>query len=266
MAKKRSTNFQTRSTSAASGVDKAAAAAESHPAHETTSSTCDSGPGLAGAAHGELAADAAAFVRGSAATDAGVGGTASEIERQAGRLVEWARQNGLLLAEGFFIDMERYPHATAEHEVFRRSVDDRAVKRTYAGTFGVTPHGKGHQTAATPAFYLARLQLMNEVFGAGLRLEGVALGQSLLIGQSGEQQSIVVSQQWIRAANPDQPHPSEAEIELFMRSLGFEPLAGAYFGWHRARDGVRVVDARVDNFIKSADGVVPIDLVVYRQP
>jgi hypothetical protein len=170
------------------------------------------------------------------------------------------------LAEEFFTDMERYPHATAEHEVFRRVVDDRAIKRTYAGTFGVTPHGKGHQIAATPAFYLARLHLMNAVFGAGMRLEGVTLGQSLLIGQQGEQPSIVVSQQWIRAADPGRPHPSEAEIELFMRSLGFEPLAGAYFGWHRARDGVRVVDARVDNFIKSADGVVPIDLVVFRQP
>lgn len=247
-------------------VDKESSSTETQSAHETASTTRDSGSGLAGASDANLAADAIAFLRRGAAADAGVGGTATEIERQACRLAKWARQSGFLLVQEFFDGLERYPYATAEHEVFYRPADDLAVKRTYAGTFGVTPHGKGHQTAATPLFYLQRLQLMNEVFGAGLRLEGVSFGQSLLIGQKGKQPSIVVSQPWIQAADPDRPHPSEAEIEMFMRSLGFEPLAGAYFGWCRAKDGVRVVDARVDNFIQSADGVVPIDVVVFRQP
>ncbi len=247
-------------------VDKESSYTDNQSAHETASTTRDSGSGLAGASDADLAANAIAFLRRGAAADAGLSGTPAEIERQARRLVEWARQNGLLLAEEFCDGLERYPYATAEHEVFHRTVDDCAIKRTYPGTFGVTPHNKGHQTAATPQFYLRRLQWMNEVFGAGLRLEGVSFGQSLLIGQKGKQPSIVVSQPWIQAADPDRPHPSEAEIEMFMRSLGFEPMGGAYFGWCRAKDAVRVVDARVDNFIQSADGVVPIDVVVFSQP
>ena len=247
-------------------VDKESSSAETQSAHETASTTRDSGPGLAGAADADLAADAIAFLSRGAAANAGLGGGAPEIEHQACRLVEWAGLNGCVLTEAFFDGLEKYPYATAEHEVFHRPTDDRAVKRTYPGTFGVTPHGKGHQAAATPLFYLQRLQLMNEVFGAGLRLEGITFGQSLLIGHQGQQPAIVISQPWTRASAPDRPHPSEAEAGLFMRSLGFDPLPAAYFGWHRTKDGVRVVDARVDNFIRSADGVVPIDLVVLRQP
>jgi len=47
-----------------------------------------------------------------------------------------------------------------------------------------------------------------------------------------------------------------------MKSLGFAMLSRSYFGWQRPEDQVTILDARADNFIKSAEGVVPIDLVV----
>jgi hypothetical protein len=39
-------------------------------------------------------------------------------------------------------------------------------------------------------------------------------------------------------------------------------LKESYFGWIRKDEGIAVLDARRDNFIKSANGVVPIDLVI----
>jgi len=88
------------------------------------------------------------------------------------------------------------------------------------------------------------------------------LGKSLLIGAKGEMASIVVSQPWIRAADASNPHPSMAEIAEFMQSFGFAVLKKSYFGWHCAAQGLTILDARPDNFVKSAQGVVPIDLVI----
>jgi hypothetical protein len=151
---------------------------------------------------------------------------------------------------------------TAEHEVFYRASDNRAVKRTHAGTFGVTNEPKGKQHHATPLFYLRRLELMNRIFNADLRLEGIVLGKSLIIGAQGEKPCMVISQPWYRAADPTNPHPSETEITTFMESLGFSLQKESYFGWHNKEKGIMVLDARRDNFINSFEGVVPIDLVV----
>ena len=243
-------------------VDKEHAAPQAEPANETADTDTDSSAEVVGASDADLAEDAAAHISRGQAADAGLRGGPQEIDRQAGLLVEWARQCGRILPDSFFVSLQKHPGVTAEHEVFHRPADNRAIKRSYAGTFGVTPGLKGQQTAATPLFYLRRLSMMNRVFNADLRLEGVAFGQSLLLGQSGPQPSIVISQPWVRAADPANPHPTEQGAAELMSSLGFELLPLAYFGWLRAADGVKIVDARPDNFIKSAEGVVAIDLVI----
>lgn len=217
---------------------------------------------MARKAHGDLAADAAAHLARSADSVKGFGGDTQEIDRQAACLVEWARAKNLILTDAYTSGLERHVGVTAEHEVFFRESDNRVVKRTYAGTFGITDDPKGKQHHATPMFYLRRLELMNQVLGAGLRLEGISFGKSLLHGQQGEQPSIVISQPWIRAANPQQPHPTVTEIKEFMESLDFTELKGAYYGWHRENDKVTILDARPDNFIMSSVGVVPIDVVI----
>ena len=218
---------------------------------------------MARTAHGEIAAAAAAHLTASGYTDEGFSRDKGEIDRQAPCLIEWARSRHLILDYNYTSGLKKHPGVSAEHEVFYRSSDDRAVKKTYAGTFGVTPDRKGDQTAATPLFYLRRLLLFNKIFLSDLRVEGFCLGgTSLLIGAKGEQVSIILSQKWITALDQTHPHPSLAKIENFMKSLGFTSRASSYFGWYRAVDDVTVLDARPDNFILSAEGIVPIDLVV----
>ncbi len=73
---------------------------------------------------------------------------------------------------------------------------------------------------------------------------------------------MVISQPWIDAANENDPHPTEAEIVAFMESLGFSRLEDSFYGWYNSEKGIRVVDARPDNFINSSQGVVPIDLII----
>jgi hypothetical protein len=217
---------------------------------------------MARKAHGDLAADAAAYLARSANPTNRFGGDPKEIDRQAACLVEWARTKNVILTDDYTSGLERHTGVTAEHEVFFRSCDNRAVKRTYPGTFGITDDSKGSQHHATPMFYLRRFELMNRVLGADLQLEGVSFGKSLLIGVQDEQPSMVISQPWIRAANPKQPHPTNAEILKFMESVGFTALSGAYYGWHRKSDDVTILDALPDNFIMSTEGVVPIDVVI----
>jgi len=247
-------------------VDKPGAREQGSAGDETANANRDSRTRLAGSADAGPAEDAAAHLCRGQAPDAGLRGGAEEIDLQAGRLVEWARLRGLIIGADFFAGLPKHPGFTAEHEVFHRASDNRAIKRTYPGTFGVTPGLKGQQTAATPLFYLRRLIAMNDVFNSDMRVEGVSFGATLLIGRPGLFPSLVISQPWVRAADPGNPHPSEREIRELMRSLNFDPLPMAYFGWQRHADGMRLVDARPDNFIKSVEGVVPIDLVIEQWP
>jgi hypothetical protein len=220
------------------------------------------GPGMAGAPHGERAANAATYLERSGSATQSFGTASAEIDRQAGCLIQWARTSNCILGHDYVAGLFKHQSTTAEHQVFFRASDNRAVKCTYPGTFGITPGPKGAQHAATPWFYLRRIELMNRVFNSDFRLEGIMLGESMIIGASGQHASIVVSQPWIRPADPEEPHPSDDEIALFMESLGFAAIGSYHYGWQRTADRVTVLDARPDNFIKSAEGVVPIDLVV----
>ena len=222
----------------------------------------DTGAELAGRAHGDLAADATAHLERSGYSFQSIGGDPQAIERQAACLTEWARQEGVVLTAEYTAHLFKHQSTTAEHQVFYREADNRAVKLTHPGTFGVTPDPKGMQRAATPLFYVHRLALMNRVFNSNFRLEGILPARSLIIGVAGEQPSIVISQPWIRPADPQHPHPSGKEIAEFMESLGFTELTRSYYGWQRKEDGITILDARPDNFIKSSEGVVPIDLVI----
>ncbi len=64
----------------------------------------------------------------------------------------------------------------------------------------------------------------------------------------------------IEAQDEHNPHPSEEEIKGFMESLGYTPLQDCVTKWKK--DRVIVSDAREHNFIKSATGLIPIDLLI----
>ncbi|PWU22179.1 MAG: hypothetical protein C5B50_00045 [Verrucomicrobia bacterium] len=237
-----------------------------HKGQEATDRQSDPCAGMAGQAHGDLAADAAAYLERSGHSLQSLGEDPKAIERQAASLIGWALAKGCVLPADYTVGLPRQASTTAEHQVFYRAADKRAVKLTYPGTSGATPDPKGAQRAASPLFYLHRLALMNRVFKSGLLVEGLIFGPSFVIGLAGDQPSIVTSQPWIRPADPEHPHPSYPEISRFMTSLGFEEIARSYYGWQRKEDAITIFDARPDNFIKSAEGVVPIDLVICEAP
>lgn len=222
---------------------------------------------MASTTDGCLAEDAASYIGGRSDPIQGVNGDTAEVNRQTTLLIEWAVENKAVLDRSYFEGFVRLEGVTAEHEVFYRESDNRAIKRTHAGCFGVTPQAKGVQRDATPLFYLRRVLLMNRVFDSRIRLEGLAFNKSLLLGKTeGEHPSLVSSQPWYVGLDKLAPHPTGEEIKQFMNSLGFEELLGSYYGWINRDQKISVIDARRDNFIKTKEGVVPIDLVISEHP
>lgn len=106
----------------------------------------------------------------------------------------------------------------------------------------------------------------NAIFLDDIRLEGViqSARPSFLIGAVPGGCSLVISQRWLIAADPENPYPSEEHIARFMSGLGFTPLRDSFFGWLREEDGVLILDAKPDNFILTPDGILPFDLVIVR--
>ena len=185
--------------------------------------------------------------------------------REQARVAEWALAEGRLIHDRDLDVIALLSNSTSEHEVRYPSPVGRVVKKTWPGFYGQIPVWRGgrvEREPATPSQYLDRQALQNEVFGSDLRLEGVNISErpSMIIGERGGQPSFVVSQRFIESADARFPKPSEAQITAFLEAHGFDPLPRSYFGWLRRADGVVLLDARADNFILSAEGVVPIDL------
>ncbi|HMO65838.1 MAG TPA: hypothetical protein PKE47_11575, partial [Verrucomicrobiota bacterium] len=112
--------------------------------------------------------------------------------------------------------------------------------------------------------YLLRFAWHNLLFGGGIRLEGVLAseGPSMVIGQAPGGASLVISQPWAEAADPEHPHPDEGALEQLLRGMGFEPLPGGFFAWRHPRHGIVIWDARPDNFIATGGEILPIDLQI----
>jgi len=192
----------------------------------------------------------------------------AEDALQQQQLEAWAEQRGILIPETVWAGLEPVSTGSAEHEVRYRPEDNRAVKRTYPGTFGFRPElrqGKWVSVPADPASYLRRFQLQNALFADDVQFEGVmrSTGPSMLLGQPAGGISLVISQPWLDAREVTRPHPSEAEIAQYLGVRGFTRLPEAFYGWRRAADGVVILDARPDNFVLSAGGLLPIDLHLF---
>jgi hypothetical protein len=176
-------------------------------------------------------------------------------------LENWAKQNQKLIPEEVVERLQPVSNSTSEHEVFLRTEDGRAVKRTWAGIYGQIPCvgvNNLDRRNATPSEYLSRMALHIHVFGSDIQLEGVTITQkpSMLIGQPSGQPSIVISQRWYEK----QGIVTNEDVYELMVQEGFRAVPASYFGWYRPADGVVIVDAKPDNFIKTSDGLLPIDL------
>jgi hypothetical protein len=220
---------------------------------------------MANETHGSLAAEAAAYLRDSAGAMGGFCGIQAEIRRQEKCLLEWAQKRGVFLTDSYTAGLERDELTTAEHAVYFGSPNGRVIKCTKPGRFGYAHGPKGKRarfSEATPLFYLRRLELMNLVFGADLRLEGIALGKPDFGNKEELRPYVLISQGYIERADKKHPHPSESEIEGFMANLKFRLIPDSCYNWFREADEVIVLDAKQPNFIKSPEGIVPIDLIV----
>src|SRR5205807_5346242 len=158
---------------------------------------------------------------------------------------------------------------TSEHEVRFDEERIRAIKRTWPGHYGQIPSISDRvvqRRLATPLEYLERLALQNAVFADDFYVEGVSVSDkpSLILFEESGQPCFVISQQWIIAADSNHPTPSSEEISQYLKSVGFEPAPKSYYGWLRREDGVLIVDAKPDNFMKTQGGVTPIDLQMAR--
>jgi len=180
---------------------------------------------------------------------------------QTGDVEVWANEHGKLIPDHYFHGLEVVSDCTSEHKVYLRQSDRRAVKKTWAGVYGQVPvprDGKLDRTNASPVEYLRRMSLQINVFGSDLRLEGVHISEepSMIVGQPARQPSFVISQSWLDKAGT----ATNESISAYLTEEKFREVPGSYFGWYRPADGVVIVDAKPDNFIKTAAGLVPIDL------
>jgi hypothetical protein len=182
-------------------------------------------------------------------------------------LKDWLSEQGRLISEADWVSLKLISNSSAEHEVRYRESDHRAVKKTLPGTFGNTPRrdsGVWVVRPATPSEYLHRMALQNEVFGDEIILEAGIIGQgpSMIIGQQPDGLSLVISQPWLNAADEERPYPSEEQLAPYLKERGFEQLFASFYGWINDDQSLVVLDAKPDNFIFTAKGILPIDLLI----
>ena len=144
----------------------------------------------------------------------------------------------------------------SEHAVFLELDTDDVVKVTKPGLYGeyyYVMNKRVYQANSTPTEYLVRLHLVAEHFG---------LSQSAL-GVTGSGQ--IVSRQPFIAGDP----PMQEEVDEFLFTAGLTPVKQNCWLWKGAVvDGIEpwLGDARADNFVKTAKGMVPIDIRMWQVP
>lgn len=199
------------------------------------------------------------------------GGRGSQASRDASRCIQseslpdWARQNARLIPSAEIEALPLVSNHTSEHEVRFRVSDNRAVKTTWPGVYGQIPvviNGRVEKVNATPAEYMRRQGLQNQVFGSDLKIEGVTQSDrpSMIIGQPSGQPSIVVSQPWYAKASA----PKYEAVKAMLESDGFIQVPNSYYGWFRPSDRTILIDAKADNFIEHQGLVIPLDLQMSR--
>jgi hypothetical protein len=142
----------------------------------------------------------------------------------------------------------------SEHRVFVDVPAGRVYKHTLPGTFGDTyfiVNGRVHQRRCLPSDYLARLHLWQKVFGP----PPIALG----ITASGQ---FVTEQRFVTG-----DVPSQQEVDDYLWAEGLVDVKRQCFVWRKTVLGsdIWVGDTRDENFVKTANGIVPIDVRLWIQ-
>lgn len=176
-------------------------------------------------------------------------GEGEGIVAQLGALSRWAEQNGRRIGPGF--DLSQAKLGGLEHYVWKDSSESVVRKFTYGGAFGRTVRSiRQGLVPATPLEYLVRWANHNALFPPITRINGVLElnrdGLAFLI----EQEALLGDL------------PSLRDVEEFLRSAGYAPLATHPFAWENGRAGFALFDARPANFVKVSGVPIPFDLIV----
>lgn len=179
---------------------------------------------------------------------------ATQLAAECEALRRWAEQAGCLKV---FEAISRPPDAFGyEHEVWFPQADgaeSRVIKATYGNCFGHLPDG----SEASPAGYLERLVLCNEVLGDQISLLGIEECRPGVI-------RVVTAQPAV------QGHPAEVhEITQFFESSGFQRRQwGRNSVWFRAADGIIASDTHGGNVLRTRDGAlvaIDVPLMVWKE-
>lgn len=139
----------------------------------------------------------------------------------------------------------------SEHSVFLVAGGSHVIKTTKVGIYGDSYYligGRVYQRCCTPGDYLIRLLMLEHTFGFAPGPVGVT-----------DRGQIVTVQRFVEG-DP----PTQQEVDEFLLEEGLEPVKQSCWLW-KQKDPANEVeywigDARADNFVKTAHGMVPIDL------
>jgi hypothetical protein len=142
----------------------------------------------------------------------------------------------------------------SEHLVYFDDAAKNVIKITKNGIFGdyyEIIKGRVTQFKCTPAEYLIRLRLLKKQFGFS----------QLPIGTTSDGQ-IVSRQQFVSGETPTQE-----SVDSFLAEAGLFPVRQNCWLWKGVEIGGLepwVGDARADNFVETAAGIIPIDLRMWQ--
>ena len=144
------------------------------------------------------------------------------------------------------------PGLSAEEESFleglREGGQEHDVTPRVADRIYKSRKPLGGEAPGVPFDYVLRVGLFNQLFGTDIQLHGLYNDR------------LITSQQWIRAEDPSNPHPTADEVRDYLESNGWSESDPTTAEW--AKGPYRISDAYPDNFIKTEEGVQPIDLFV----
>ena len=135
----------------------------------------------------------------------------------------------------------------SEHEVW--SDGQRVLKATLPGAYG---RRWGQRRFSIPSEYLERIRLSRHVFAVNWQVLG--------LNQEAGKSRIVSEQPYFQGCPPN-----HHEIDEFMSSFGFA-VHRHRFGdfWVRKEDEILVFDAEPGNFVRTEEGLIPVDLIIQR--
>lgn len=128
------------------------------------------------------------------------------------------------------------------------SVLKQTRPQTYGEYYYLVEDGRVFQENSSPLEYLIRMRLWQKVFGGAPEPIGIT------------EQGQFVSRQKFIAGTP----PTQAEVDDFLIFADLTPVRQNRWLWKRSYPreeyDIWVGDARADNFVKTPEGIVPIDL------